>query len=51
LEWITKCCRFDPRKTFDAHGKPKPITELEENEAAAIAGFEVHAELKGTGES
>ena len=29
---------------FDANGKPKAITELEENEAAAIAGFEVHGE-------
>jgi terminase small subunit-like protein len=47
LQIITKCCRFDPRKTFDAHGKPKPITKLEENEAAAIAGFE----LQGVSES
>ena len=36
---------------FDAQGKPKPITELEENEAAAIAGFEVHGELQGVSES
>jgi terminase small subunit-like protein len=47
-EWLTiltKCCRFDPRKLFDAHGKPKPITELEENEAAAIEQYELHAEI------
>lgn len=47
-EWLrilTKCCRFDPRKLFDATGKLKPITELEENEAAAIEQHELHAEL------
>jgi phage terminase small subunit len=48
LQLLTKCCRFDVRKMFDATGKPKPITELDENEAAAIAGFEVHGELEGT---
>jgi hypothetical protein len=26
LQWLTKCCRFDPRKFFDATGKPRPIT-------------------------
>jgi hypothetical protein len=49
-EWLrilTKCCRFDPRKLFDATGKLKPITELEENEAAAIAAFEMHGEMQG----
>ncbi len=51
LKWLTKCCRFDPRKMFDTNGKPKPITELEENEAAAIAGFEVHGELQGSDDS
>jgi phage terminase small subunit len=45
LQRLTKCCRFDPRKMFDADGKPKPITELEENEAAAIEQYELHAEL------
>jgi hypothetical protein len=36
---------------FDVMGKPKAITELDGNEAAAIAKFEVHGELQGTGES
>jgi phage terminase small subunit len=48
MEWLqrlTMCCRYDPRKMFDAHGKPKPITDLEENEAAAIEGYEIHAEF------
>jgi phage terminase small subunit len=49
MEWLrilTKCCRFDPRKLFDATGKLKPITELEENEAAAVAGYEFHGEMQ-----
>jgi phage terminase small subunit len=45
LQRLTRTCRFDPRKMFDAEGKPKPITELEENEAAAIEQYELHAEL------
>jgi phage terminase small subunit len=45
LQRLTSCCRFDPRKMFDVHGKLKPITELEENEAAAIEQHELHAEL------
>ena len=45
LQRLARCCRFDPRKMFDAHGKPKPITELEENEAAAIEQYELHAEI------
>jgi phage terminase small subunit len=45
LQRLARCCRFDPRKMFDAHGKPIPITELEENEAAAIEQYELHAEI------
>jgi phage terminase small subunit len=45
LQRLASCCRFDPRKMFDAHGKPKPITQLEENEAAAIEQYELHAEI------
>jgi hypothetical protein len=47
-EWLrilTKCCRFDIRKLFDATGKLKPIMELDENEAAAIAGYKFHGEI------
>jgi hypothetical protein len=50
-EWLrilTKSCRFDPRKLFDATGKLKPISDLEENEAVAIAAFEVHGEIQDT---
>lgn len=32
---------FDPRKLFDDSGNPKPIHELDDDTAAAIAGVEV----------
>jgi hypothetical protein len=35
LNLVEKCCRFDPRKMFDAMGNPKEITELDESEAVA----------------
>jgi hypothetical protein len=45
LQRLTSCCRLDPGKVFDAHGKLKAISELDENEAAAIKQYELHAEL------
>ncbi len=51
LQRLTRCCRFDPRKMFDATGKLKPITELGENEAAAIVGFEMLGEIEGNADS
>ncbi len=51
LQLLTRCCRFDPRKMFDATGKLKPITELDENEAAAIAGFQMRGKIEGKEES
>ena len=53
-EWLatlTKCCRFDPGKMFDAMGTLKHITELDENERAAVAGFEFSEHFEGQGES
>jgi len=47
LERLTHCFRFDPRKMFDAMGKPKKLTELGDNEAAAIAVFEVSETVQG----
>jgi phage terminase small subunit len=32
---------FDPRRLFDAEGNPIPISELDDDTAAAIAGLEV----------
>jgi len=41
LDRLTGFCRFDPRKMFDARGRPKKLIELGDNEAAAIAVFKV----------
>ena len=46
--YADKVLPFDPRKMFDETGKLKSITELEENEAAAIAGHEFHGEMQGS---
>ena len=40
---------FDPRKLFDANGKPIPIHELDDDTAAALAGLDVLEEYSGTG--
>lgn len=40
---------FDPRKLFDADGSPKPIQDLDDDTAAALAGIEVLEEFEGTG--
>ena len=41
---------FDPRKLFDDDGKPKNITELDDDTAAALAGLDVQEEWEGFGE-
>ncbi len=51
LEHIANIIEADVRKMFDAHGNPLEITELAENEAAAIAGFEFYEDFEGKGES
>jgi phage terminase small subunit len=38
---IARLAYFDPRKMFDADGNPLPITKLDDDTAAAIAGIEV----------
>lgn len=42
---------FDPRKFFNADGSPKPIHELDDDTAAALAGFEVMEVWEGHGEN
>lgn len=51
LEALVRVVRFDVRKMFDAHGNPMEITELNENEATAIAGFEFYEDFQGKGEA
>jgi len=41
---------FDPRKLFHADGKPKDITELDDDTAACIAGLDVQEVYEGYGE-
>jgi len=47
LDRLTMYCRFDPRKMFDAQGRPKKLIELDDTEAAAIAVFEVSETVQG----
>ena len=42
---------FDPRKMFHPDGRPKEITELDDDTAAAIVGIDVLEEWDGSGES
>lgn len=41
---------LDPRKVLNADGTMKPISELDDDTAAAIAGLEVHDLYEGRGE-
>lgn len=41
---------FDPRKLFNDNGKPKDITELDDDTAAALIGLDVLEEFIGYGE-
>lgn len=40
---------FDPRKLFREDGTPKPINELDDDTAAALAGLEVVETFEGSG--
>ncbi len=41
LREVARIAYFDPRKLVDSTGRPLPITELDDDTAAAIAGLEV----------
>lgn len=41
LQEVARLAYFDPRKLFDETGRPKPLHELDDDTAAAIAGLEV----------
>ena len=47
---LARMAFFDPRKLFREDGSPKPITELDDDTAAALAGLDVHEEYTGQGE-
>lgn len=48
---IARIAFFDPRKMFHADGRPKEITELDDDTAAAIVGIDVLEEWEGSGEA
>lgn len=41
---------FDPRKLFREDGSPKPINELDDDTAGALAGLDVLEEFSGSGD-
>lgn len=47
---IARIAFFDPRRMFDTEGNPKPLHELDDDTAAAIAGLEVLEQFEGRGE-
>lgn len=51
LREVARLAYFDPRKLFDAKGDPIPLTELDDDTAAAIAGLDVLEEVEGSGEN
>ena len=50
LKEIARIALFDPRKLFLADGTPRPITDLDDDTAAALAGLDVSEEFSGSGE-
>lgn len=47
---IARLAYFDPRKAWEKDGSPIPLHKLDDDTAAAIAGFEVLEQFEGTGE-
>src|SRR5271154_4950676 len=47
---LLRVALFDPRRMFDARGNLVPITELDDDTAAAIAGLDVERRTEGKGE-
>jgi len=50
IQEIARLALFDPRKLFFDDGTPKPITSLDDDTAAALAGLDVTEEFEGSGE-
>lgn len=49
LREVARCSFFDPRKCYDEKGNLKPVHELDDDTAAALAGIEV-VEMAGGAE-
>lgn len=50
LAEIAKLAFLDPRKFYDDNGNLKPVTELDDETAACLAGVEVYEEFEGRGD-
>lgn len=50
LQEYARLAFFDPRKPFDDNGKPKDISALDDDTAAALVGLDVAEEYEGVGE-
>lgn len=50
LKEIARGAFHDPRRFFDTAGNLKPIADLDDETAAALAGFDVTEEFQGRGE-
>lgn len=49
LREVARLAFFDPRKLLNPDGSPKPITELDDDTAAGLAGLEVLEQYEGIG--
>lgn len=50
IKELARIAFFDPRRLFDEDGRPLPITELDDDTAAAVSGLEVLEEYEGSGQ-
>ena len=46
---IARLAFFDPRQLLNPDGSPKPINELDDGTAAALAGLDITEEFEGSG--
>lgn len=46
---LVRLATFDPRRLLNADGSPKPINELDDDTAAAIAGLDMLEQFEGQG--
>lgn len=46
---LSRIAFFDPRKLLDDAGHPKPLDELDDDTAAAVAGLDLLEEYRGEG--
>jgi phage terminase small subunit len=50
IKQLERLVTFDPRKLFHPDGRPKEITDLDDDTAAVISGLDVHEEYRGSGD-